>query len=140
MTKKQEKYLEEYLKRTEKYFNNVTKEELLKDFKMFKKYTLNRQIITSIKKVSSNGMNREIKICVIKKYKTYDNQYLYGLNSLSLLAVAAGFDLNKDNYNIKVKGCGMDMIFHVLYEIRCAANNLGIDIPNGSNLSDYHRM
>jgi len=82
--------------------------KLIKELKSQIKKTEGRCVIASIEKVSQSGMNRIISFHFVgKKYN------IYQLNCL--ISKVCGYS-RPQNYNgIAVKGCGMDMMFHVLY-------------------------
>jgi len=82
---------------------------LIKELKSQIKKTEGRCVIASIEKVLKSGMTRIISFHFVgKKYN------IYQLNHL--ISKVCGYS-RPQNYNgIKVSGCGMDMIFHILYE------------------------
>lgn len=72
----------------------------------------NQKIYCNIKSVSKSGMTRRMVF-----YVQFQNE-LYYLNDI--IAKLTSFKKDKNGYLI-VKGCGMDMVFHVLYSF-----NIGI--------------
>lgn len=64
-------------------------------------------IVASIKRISSSGMNRDIGFAMITSKGNLFNM-TYCMSKL------AECKLN-DNHTIRVGGCGMDMVFHSLY-------------------------
>ena len=64
-------------------------------------------IVASVKHVSSSGMSREIGFAMITS-----QGHLF--NMTYCMSKLAECKLN-DNHTIRVGGCGMDMIFHSLY-------------------------
>lgn len=82
--------------------------KLIKELKSQIKKTNGNCVIASIEKVSQSGMSRIISFHFVgKKYNIYQLNYL--------ISKVCGYS-RPQNYNgIKVSGCGMDMIFHVLY-------------------------
>ncbi len=66
-------------------------------------------IYTDLKHVSRSGMSRSIALYVIK-----DNKPIW----LSYYAARVlGWGWDDKRYAVKVKGCGMDMGFHVVYAL-----------------------
>lgn len=68
-----------------------------------------------IRKVSSSGMSRDIDLYIIKDKHL---MYLTGYASVIL-----GYSLSKDR-GMRVRGCGMDMVFHCVSSL---AESCGID-------------
>jgi len=83
------------------------KKELKKYVKPYKPLYIN------IVSVSSSGMTRKMKVFAIHKNK------LINLNYLVHQLDPQYFTVDK-NYNLIVKGCGMDMAFHLSYNIKKA--------------------
>ena len=76
-------------------------------------------LYTKIEKVSSSGMSRQIKVLDIKGgIPSYWSYYV---------SKVLGYTL-KDNGALFVKGCGMDMGFHVVYELSKTLFNDGYAI------------
>ena len=67
----------------------------------------NKKVYCVLKKVSSNGMNRQISFFTIK-----DNEHI-NLNSYIVKLLGYNGDYNA----VKVGGCGMDMGFSVVYNL-----------------------
>ena len=67
-------------------------------------------IYTILRRVSASGMNRDISLKVVKGGQIYDITYYAG----ALLDLR----LTRSSHNaLKVNGCGMDMGFHLVYEL-----------------------
>lgn len=64
-------------------------------------------IVASIKHISSSGMNRDIAFAMITSQGRL-------FNITYCMSLLDEHKLN-DNHTIRVGGCGMDMIFHSLY-------------------------
>jgi len=80
-----------------------------------------KTVYTIVRKVSSSGMSRQISTFITQKNSTIDITWY----------VAHALDYRRDPNNgaLKVNGCGMDMGFHVVY-------NLGRKLyPNGFKLA-----
>jgi hypothetical protein len=70
-------------------------------------------IYTVIRHVSSSGMQREISVKMIDAGRIIHLDYL--------VSTALGMKVGKHN-GIVVKGCGMDMGFHIVHNILRAVN------------------
>ncbi len=78
-------------------------------------------LYTIIEKVSSSGMSRQIKILDIKEgIPSYWSYYI---------SKVLGYTL-KDNGAIFIKGAGMDMGFHIVYELSKVLFNDGYAIKH----------
>ena len=71
-----------------------------------------------VRKVSSSGMSRDIDLYIIK-----DNELVY---LTGYTHVILDYPMSKDR-GMKVRGCGMDMVFHCVSSL-CSA--VGIDYKN----------
>jgi hypothetical protein len=90
----------------------VTDQELSKDTLRLQYFNGDRPTVyTVLRSVSSSGMTRHISLKVAQGDDIYDITYL--------AAQAIGDKLHdKQGYNtIKVNGCGMDMGFHLVYNL-----------------------
>lgn len=74
-----------------------------------------KQIVCSIQSVSKSGMTRKMDF-----YFITDNQLIY---CNKLIAEIAGYNRDKKG-SLIVKGCGMDMIFSVLYNFNMSVLKL----------------
>lgn len=80
-------------------------------------------IYTILRRVSASGMSRDISLKVIKGGEIYDITYSAG--------VLLDMKLTKSSYNsLRVNGCGMDMGFHLVY-------NLSSVLFNGQERAGY---
>jgi hypothetical protein len=76
-------------------------------------------LYTKLEKVSSSGMSRQIKVLDIKdETPSYWSYYVSKILGYTL----------KDNGALVVKGCGMDMGFHVVYSLSQTLFNDGYAI------------
>jgi ribose 5-phosphate isomerase RpiB len=76
-------------------------------------------LYTKLEKVSSSGMSRQIKVLDIKdETPSYWSYYVSKILGYTL----------KDNGSLVVKGCGMDMGFHVIYSLSQTLFNDGYAI------------
>jgi hypothetical protein len=76
-----------------------------------KNYKLNKRVplLANITRVSRSGMSRRVEFGMIRKSGEYQN-------ITPLFAALYGASLKEDG-TFQVNGCGMDMIFHVIYTI-----------------------
>ena len=65
-----------------------------------------KTIYSIIRHVSQSGMTRHISFHYIEDGRMYSMNHL--------IAEATGFKFNKNYDSLVVKGCGMDMAFHVV--------------------------
>jgi hypothetical protein len=80
-------------------------------------------VYTILRSKSASGMSREISLKVIKGGEVYDITYSAG--------ILLDMKLTRSSHNaLRVNGCGMDMGFHLVYEL---ANVLF----NGEERADY---
>jgi hypothetical protein len=86
-----------------------------------KLFARNTRVYTSIKRVSSSGMSRHIKVMVARKDRIIDITWHVGH--------ITGYNLNKDTWALVVGGCGMDMGFHLIYSLSCALYPKGYKLP-----------
>lgn len=68
-----------------------------------------KKIYCFVMHVSSSGMSRVIKTCVIIENELMDISYY--------VAKALGWRMDKHGRGVIVNGCGMDMCFHLVYEL-----------------------
>jgi hypothetical protein len=81
-------------------------------------------LYTKLEKVSSSGMSRQIKVLDIKdETPSYWSYYVSKILGYTL----------KDNGALVVKGCGMDMGFHVIYSLSQTLFNDGYAIKQRCN-------
>lgn len=69
----------------------------------------NMTVYTILRHVSRSGMTRVISPIVIIDNKPLDISYL--------TSKALGWKQDKNHYGVKVSGCGMDMGFHLVYQL-----------------------
>lgn len=87
-------------------------------------------VYTSVNHVSRSGMSRNIKV-----YKFQDNQPLWlGYN----VALALGWRYDPDYEAVKVSGSGMNMGFHLVYELSNTLFPDGFDCPGQGCPSNDH--
>jgi len=82
------------------------------------------KVYTTVNHVSRSGMYRAISVHLIK-----DNEPIW---ISRLVAKAVGFGWDDNHEAIKVNGCGMDMGFHVVYELSRVLFPNGFGIPTDS--------
>ena len=100
------------------YFNT---ELFIKDCKQYIKAVESGRILYKVTHVSQSGMSRDISITSYEGImsKGYYSSYYYMLEML-------GFKFaNKHSNDIKVSGCGMDMLFATNYDIIHSLYNMG---------------
>ena len=101
-------------KETEKRLSKeeyYTKEMLLDDIQDYIKALKEGRLQYLVMNVSSNGMNRNILIQSCEQNKTNNNFYF---RQYSRMFEMLNYKLDKD-YNIRVSGCGMNMLFATNY-------------------------
>ena len=99
----------------------IERMEQLKELKEILKDNVSDRLICSVKKVSSNGMSRVVSFNYMCK-----NGYIYNLNYK--ISKILGYTLTNDG--VRIKGCGLDVIFNALYNINCYALDYGIIRPS----------
>lgn len=77
--------------------------------KLLKLLDGNREIYTSLKRVSSSGMSRHIALYIAKDSSIIDITYY--------AAKILGYKRSPDTGGLIVGGCGMDMGFHCVYSL-----------------------
>lgn len=103
---------------------NEVKSELLKKVSItdFGQYNGEKcRFYVSITKVSSSGMSRCMKIYILKNDRLE--------NITQDIAELTGNTYTK-NYELRISGCGMDMIFEVLYQTFQKLFNETYNTPN----------
>jgi hypothetical protein len=93
---------------TKKDYNNLSDWEL-ENIKNTYKAIIKGAIIADVVSVSKSGMSRRIKFYYIK-----NNKIIRATNAISFLLNKA-YNYNVNDEGLKVSGCGMDMVFHTLY-------------------------
>ena len=101
------KDIEKRLSKEEYY----TKEMLLDDIQDYIKALKDGRLQYLVIKVSPNGMNRNILIQSCEQSKTNNNFYF---RQYTRMFEMLGYKLDKD-YNLRVSGCGMNMLFATNY-------------------------
>ena len=84
------------------------------------------EVYTVVKHVSRSGMKRSIQVFTIRK-----NQAVWLGYSV---AVALGWSFDENRESVFVEGCGMDMGFHLVYELSATIFH-GKKSPKGFNKS-----
>lgn len=97
----------------------ATKEEKKELLKELKKDLKNKKIIAIVSHVSQSGITRHIKFAYVGK-----NGYMYNISYK--MAKILDYSYNNNTNSIIVKGCGMDMIFHCLYNLNSYAIMYGV--------------
>ena len=94
----------------------ITKEEQLKALEQLREsLTPDAKIYASVVSVARSGLSRKIKIFV---------HYPEGLHNITHLIHRAGmFGYCRRDNALKVNGCGMDMIYHVLETVAMSLCN-----------------
>jgi hypothetical protein len=83
-------------------------------------------VYTVLRHVSASGMTRDIGVVSIDRDDKYGNDVSWlGYNA----AKALGWRYNERHEGVRVSGCGMDMGFHLVYELAHAIfeANAGLD-------------
>ena len=112
------KEIEKRLSKEEYY----TKDMLLDDIQTYIKALKEGRLQYLVMNVSSSGMNRNILVQSCEQNKTNNNFYF---RQYSRMFEMLGYKLNKD-YNIRVSGCGMNMLFATNYNLIHTFKNMNI--------------
>ena len=112
------KEIEKRLSKEEYY----TKDMLLDDIQTYIKALKEGRLQYIVISVSASGMNRNILVQSCEQNKTNNNFYF---RQYSRMFEMLGYKLNKD-YNIKVSGCGMNMLFATNYNLIHTFKNMNI--------------
>lgn len=110
---------------TKKDYNTLSeweKNHVLKTYEAI----IKGEIVADIVHVSNSGMSRRIKFYYVK-----DNRIQRATDAIGFL-LNKGIDYNVNNKGLKVNGCGMDMVFHTLYE--CLPYEIAIEWHQNYNL------
>ena len=112
------KDIEKRLSKEEYY----TKEMLLDDIQDYIKALKEGRLQYLVMNVSSNGMSRNILIQSCEQNKTNNNFYF---RQYSRMFEMLNYKLDKD-YNIRVSGCGMNMLLATNYNLIHTFKNMNI--------------
>ena len=93
----------------QKYYS---REQFVDDVKCYIKAIKDGRMINVIHSVSSSGMSRVISFHSCEKNKNTNSHYYRQYVSLFR---ALGYAKGNNDYNFRISGCGMDMIFHTNY-------------------------
>lgn len=74
-------------------------------------------VYTVLDRVSSSGMMREIRLVLLK---ADDKGEVYTLHPNYSASILLGVPQSKKGDGLRVKGCGMDMGFHLVHELSWA--------------------
>ena len=103
----------------EEYYN---KELLLRDIELYINALKEGRLQYLVTKVSPNGMNRNILIQSCEQSKNTNNFYF---RQYTRMFEMLGYKLDKD-YNIRVSGSGMNMLFATNYNLIHTFKNMNI--------------
>lgn len=114
------KLSKEQLKRLNKesYYNE---ENFIKDCKIYIKALKANRVRYSVTHVSSSGMSRDINI--ISFEGSMSNGYFRNYN---MMLTILGYSFAKHSNDIKVSGCGMNMLFATNYDIIHTFKRMGL--------------
>jgi hypothetical protein len=70
-------------------------------------------LFTILRHCSNSGMSRVIDVVAIRGTRKKPDVSAYGYN----IALALGWKFDRKREGIRIGGCGMDMGFHVVYEL-----------------------
>ena len=116
-------------KETEKRLSKeeyYTKEMLLNDIQDYIKALKEGRLQYLVMNVSQSGMNRNILIQSCEQNKSNNNFYF---RQYSRMFEMLNYKLDKD-YNIRVVGCGMNMLFATNYNLIHTFKNMNIISEN----------
>ncbi len=95
-------------------------------------------VYTIIRHVSSSGMTRHISPILLSNGEDGQGVNIFHLDALAAKALEWPDMYYKDKQGIKVEGCGMDMGFHLVYELSCTLWPDGFDcIGEGCPSNDH---
>ena len=120
-------------KETEKRLSKeeyYTKEMLLNDIQDYIKALKDGRLQYLVMNVSQSGMNRNILIQSCEQSKTNNSFYF---RQYSRMFEMLNYKLDK-NYNIKVVGCGMNMLFATNYYLIQTFKSMNIVSENEANI------
>ena len=120
-------------KETEKRLSKeeyYTKEMLLDDIQDYIKALKEGRLQYLVMNVSQSGMNRNILIQSCEQNKTNNNFYF---RQYSRMFEMLNYKLDKD-YNIRVSGCGMNMLFATNYYLIQTFKSMNIISESEANI------
>jgi hypothetical protein len=112
------KLSKEIIKKIEKE-EYYTKERFLSDAKCYIKAVESGRILYTVTHVSNSGMSRNINV---KSFEGKMSQGYY--RQYSLMFKILGYSQTK-NYDLKISGCGMDMVWNTNYNTIKSLQRLG---------------
>ena len=86
------------------------------------------RIICSVKSVARSGMSRVIRVCEVRKI---DGSERYTMLQFNWFLEQMGWTYVESQDGIRVNGCGMDMVFHLLYSTCGSLKYYGFELPEG---------
>lgn len=87
-----------------------TEENFIEDCKAYIKAVASGRILYTVTHVSASGMSRDINI------KSFEGKMSSGYyRSYFRMFKALGNSFAKDSRNVRISGCGMNMLFHLNY-------------------------
>lgn len=99
-----------------------TQEDFTKDIQTYIKALREGRLQYLVMNVSNSGMNRNILVQSCEQNKNNNNFYY---RQYSKMFEILGYKLDK-NFNIKVSGCGMNMLFATNYNLIRTFKNMNI--------------
>lgn len=99
-----------------------TQEDFIKDIQTYIKALREGRLQYLVMNVSNSGMNRNILVQSCEQNKNNNN--FYYRQYLKMFEIL-GYKLDK-NFNIKVSGCGMNMLFATNYNLIHTFKNMNI--------------
>ncbi len=98
----------------------------------------NDRVYTCLRNVSSSGMSRRISVHIITATDASEGKpYIRDISHL--VADLTGFRLAKHGDGLQIGGCGMDMGFHVVYQLGQAMWPEGTPEPHGTRNGEPDR-
>lgn len=91
----------------------------------------NQKVYTILNHISSSGMSRSISLCVVHKGDLIKLDYW--------IAQALGENIDNKNGGLKVSGCGMDIGFHLVYQLGRTLWPHGTAKPHGTRNGAHDR-
>lgn len=112
--------------KTDKVAEFLKSEDGQRNAKRFIKALKEGRIVCGVKHVSSSGMSRVISVCEVAKPQGAKRFYMYQFN---WFIHQLGWTYVDSYSAIRVGGCGMDMVFHLLYSVCGTLQYNGFKLP-----------
>ena len=118
-------------------------EEGIRNAERFIKALREHRLIASVKKVSRDGLSRQIFFGEVGVYKDGAGNDRMTIYQFNYFFSQLGWRYARGNADaLSISGCGMDMIFHTFESVASSLKYYGFDVPNNylSLADDYMRV